>query len=193
MRSKHVKRMSTLKVLKFPPVGIALIHTISDLPLTSLLHKSASQELQDTLHLRSMTEAKAPTEFEIYNSQVSILTLPTFTRLQLAQYNGRTKNQLYVAIRGYVYDVTSNEKNYGVGKTYHLLVGKDVSRLLGINKLKLQEDNSSLSSSTMANTWYTGDLTEKQNEKVDKWAEFFRKRYRIVGVVIDHRGTAPTE
>ena len=185
--------MSTLKVLKFPLVGIALIHTISDLPLTSLLHKSASQELQDTLHLRSMTEAKAPTEFEVYNSQVSILTLPTFTRLQLAQYNGRTKNQLYVAIRGYVYDVTSNEKNYGVGKTYHLLVGKDVSRLLGINKLKLQEDNSSLSSSTMANTWYTGDLTEKQNEKVDKWAEFFRKRYRIVGVVIDHRGTAPTE
>lgn len=140
-----------------------------------------------------MTTAKPPTEFEIYNSQVSILTLPIFTRAQLAQYNGSTRSQYYVAIRGYIYDVSSNEKNYGPGKSYHRLVGKDVSRLLGMNKLKLEEENPLTAAPGTIDTWSTEDLTEKQNNTVDKWVEFFRKRYRIVGVVVDHKGRSSSD
>lgn len=98
-----------------------------------------------------------------------------------------------MAIRGYIYDVTSNEKNYGPGKAYHLLVGKDVSRLLGMNKLKLEEENPLTAAPGSTDTWSTGDLTEKQNNTVDKWVVFFRKRYRIVGVVVDHKGRSPSD
>lgn len=126
-------------------------------------------------------------EFQIYNSQVSIETLPFFTRLQLATYNGIDRPYLYVGIRGYIYDVTSNEKNYGPGKSYNKLVGKDVSRLLALNKLQLKPELAELSDKGNDNTWFTGDLTEKQNQVVEKWVTFFQKRYRIVGVIVHHQ------
>lgn len=126
-------------------------------------------------------------EFQIYNSQVSIETLPIFTRLQLANFNGTDEPLLYVGIRGFIYDVSSNEKNYGPGKGYHKLVGKDVSRLLALNRLQLNPEDAV--ESGKENTWFTGDLTEKQNDTVDKWVVFFQKRYKIVGVIIDHQNT----
>lgn len=121
-------------------------------------------------------------EFEVRNSQVNIHTLPLFTRAQLSRYNGEDKPQLYVAIKGYVYDVTANAKNYSVGKAYHELVGKDASRFLGLNKLKLPAD---LSRTAVA-TWDTSDFDEKQTQSLEKWVAFFKKRYNIVGVVVDH-------
>lgn len=140
-----------------------------------------------------MSEPKPPTEFEIHNSRVSILTLPIFTRAQLAEYNGACRSQYYVAIRGYIYDVTSNEKTYAPGKAYHSLVGKDVSRLLGMNKLKIDEGNPLTAGPGSVDTWSTDNLTEKQNLTVDKWVAFFRKRYNIVGVVVDHKGRTTSD
>lgn len=130
-----------------------------------------------------MAEQPQQNEFEEYNSHVDIRTLPILTRPQLSLYNGVDKPQIYVAIRGYIYDVTSNDKNYGPGKSYHKLVGKDVSRLLGLNRLQLKPEESGKGE----NTWYTGDFSDKQNQIVDKWVLFFRKRYHIVGVVVDHQ------
>lgn len=126
------------------------------------------------------------TEFQTHNAQITIETLPIFTRLQLSTYNGTTRPQLYVAIRGYIYDVSNNEKNYGPNGSYHRLVGRDVSRLLGLNRLHLKPQD--VVKDVEGNTWYTEDLTEKQNSIVDKWVEFFKKRYYIVGVVVDHQG-----
>lgn len=127
-----------------------------------------------------------PNEFEIYNSQVDVSTLPIFTRPQLSRYNGIDAHEIYVAIRGYIYDVTGNDKNYGPGKSYHKLVGKDVSRLLGLNRLQLKPEDAGSDRGAEC-TWYTGDFNEKQNQIVDKWVLFFKKRYRIVGVVVDHQ------
>lgn len=119
------------------------------------------------------------TDFEAYNEALDFNTLPIYTHLQLGQYNGTDRPEIYVGIRGYVYDVSGNLKNYGPGKSYHRLVGKDVSRLLGLNRLQVNEE-------TGENTWYTGDFDDGQNAIVDKWVVFFRKRYRIVGVIVDH-------
>lgn len=122
---------------------------------------------------------KEPTEIFKNNEKLNIKDLPIFTRSQLAQYNGTDKPELYVGIRGYIYDVTSNSNSYGPGKAYHKLVGKDVSRLLGLNKLKLLEDSDEY-------TWYTDDLDEKQQGIIDDWVKFFKMRYNIVGVIVDH-------
>ncbi|RCK54629.1 putative steroid-binding protein 3 [Candida viswanathii] len=118
-----------------------------------------------------------PTDIFLENEKLSIHDLPIFTRTQLSQYNGTEKPKLYVAIRGYIYDVTANVKSYGPGKGYHAFVGKDASRMLGLNKLKLPEGE---------DPWYTDDLTDKQQKIIDDWTTFFKMRYHIVGVVVDH-------
>lgn len=141
---------------------------------------------------RSKDPVNEKNEFEIFNDQININQIPIFTRLQLSQYNGIIRPQIYVGIRGYIYDVSNNEKSYGVGKSYHVLVGKDSSRILALNKLNLKVTSERTEGGLIydyifnENTWYTGDLSEKQNLTVDKWVIFFRKRYRIVGLVVDH-------
>lgn len=122
-------------------------------------------------------------EFEKYNQEVDVKTLPMYSRVQLSMCDGRDNGPMYVGIKGYIFDVTGNAKQYGPGKTYNVLVGRDATRLFGFNKLKLpeQSDDSGLTSTT----WYYGDLDEKQMGLVDKWVAFFKKRYRIVGVVVD--------
>ncbi|GEQ67162.1 hypothetical protein JCM33374_g825 [Metschnikowia sp. JCM 33374] len=130
-----------------------------------------------------------PQDIEIYNSQVDIHNLPIFTRSQLRRYNGQDRPQIFVAIKGYIYDVTNNKRNYGVGKSYHKLVGKDVSRLLGLNRLQLKPTDSSGDRGIhdIREEWEYSDFTEKQNQALEKWIIFFKKRYKIVGVVVDHQ------
>lgn len=123
--------------------------------------------------------SKADPEIESTNRSIDISKLPLFTRPELAAYNGIHKKQIYIAVKGFVYDVTNNDKNYGPGKSYHKLVGKDCSRLLGLGKLNLPEDS-------VPNTWKYDDLTEKQQQSLENWAEFYKKRYKIVGIVVGH-------
>lgn len=124
-------------------------------------------------------------EIQEFNDLVDIKDLALFTPSQLGLFNGVDKEQLYVGIRGLVYDVTGNAKSYGPGKAYHKLVAKDSTRLLAISKLQMGPEE--VYESDEANTWYTGDLTEKQNAVADKWVEFFKKRYKIVGVIVRHQ------
>lgn len=138
----------------------------------------------DTSQQHGVSE-QTPNEFEKFNNGINIKMLPIYTRSQLSLYNGIDEPELYVAIKGYIYDVSNNVTNYGPGRPYHKLVGKDVSRLLGLNQLQLKPTGDPYAPEK-DNAWYTGDFTEKENLIVDKWELFFRKRYTIIGVVVDH-------
>lgn len=81
---------------------------------------------------------KEPTEIFLKNESLDLDFLPSLSRAQLLKFNGVEDTKLYVAIKGYVYDVTTNDKSYGPGKAYNKLVGKDVGRLLGLNRLQLK-------------------------------------------------------
>lgn len=60
-------------------------------------------------------------------------TLPTFTIAQLALHNGSDASlPIYIALDGYVYDVTQGKKFYQSGGVYHYLAGKDSSNTLHI-------------------------------------------------------------
>lgn len=107
----------------------------------------------------------------------SYAQLPRLSHAQLAQYNGIIKPQIYVAIRGLVFEVTKNKERYGEGKAYFCLVGRDVSRLLGLNSMK-DPQGTGLENTT----WYTADFDERQNSLVDKWLDFFFKRYLVVAI-----------
>lgn len=120
---------------------------------------------------------KEDPEVTAHNKSLDVTQLPIFSRDQLAMYNGLDQRPIYIAIKGYVYDVTSNAKSYGPGKSYNKLVGKDSTRLLGLNKLVDKEEKQS---------WDVSDFSEKQHGSVGKWVEFFERRYRIVGVIGEH-------
>lgn len=139
----------------------------------------------DTSHKHENNEEQIPNEIEKFNGNINMTSLPIFTRSQLSLYNGIEKPEVYVAIRGYIYDVSHNISNYGPGRPYHKLVGKDVSRLLGLNQLQLRPTDEPYPW-VRNNTWYIDDLTEKEILIVDKWVLFFRKRYKTVGIVVDH-------
>ncbi|KAG5421557.1 hypothetical protein I9W82_000648 [Candida metapsilosis] len=118
---------------------------------------------------------KEPTEIFLKNESLDLNSLPSMSREELSKFNGTEDPKLYVAIRGYVYDVTENGKSYGPGKAYNKLVGKDVGRLLGLNKLQLKEEDGRIPDS-----WDLSDLTEKQLKIVDDWIVFFKMRYPII-------------
>lgn len=59
--------------------------------------------------------------------------LPKYTVATLAKYNGETSGlPIYIALDGYVYDVTVGKSFYVPGGTYHSIAGKDASRDLHI-------------------------------------------------------------
>lgn len=123
---------------------------------------------------------KEPTEIFLKNESLDLDFLPSLSRAQLLKFNGVEDTKLYVAIKGYVYDVTTNDKSYGPGKAYNKLVGKDVGRLLGLNRLQLKEEDG-----RVPDTWDLSDLTEKQLKIVDDWVFFFKMRYPIVARIED--------
>ncbi|KAG7697731.1 hypothetical protein KL930_000214 [Ogataea haglerorum] len=85
---------------------------------------------------------------------------------------------MYIAIKGTVFDVSHNQAAYGVGKGYHVFVGKDASRALGKSSLKPEDTSPDIS-------WDYSTLTEKQLKVLDDWFTFFSNRYNIVGRVSD--------
>ena len=59
--------------------------------------------------------------------------LPKYTVATLAKYNGETSSlPIYIALDGYVYDVTFGKSFYVPGGTYHNIAGKDASKDLSI-------------------------------------------------------------
>lgn len=55
-------------------------------------------------------------------------SLPGFTALMLKKYNGTDPTlPIYLALDGYVYDVTKGKEFYVSGGPYHYLAGKDSS------------------------------------------------------------------
>lgn len=100
------------------------------------------------------------------------------TMADISLCDGERNNCMYIAIKGTVFDVTKNVKSYGVGKGYHVLVGKDASRALGMSSLKPADTDPKVS-------WDWSTLDDKQQKVLNDWYTFFEKRYNIVGKVSD--------
>ncbi|KTW28573.1 hypothetical protein T552_01834 [Pneumocystis carinii B80] len=92
----------------------------------------------------------------------------------LSQCDGSNEGfPVYVAIKGMVFDVTPNRASYGPGGSYHVFAGKDGSRGLGKSSLKEEDATADYS-----------DLNESELQTLEKWVDFFSKKYNIVGKVV---------
>ncbi len=58
-----------------------------------------------------------------------------FTRNELQKFNGVTKPEVYLAVGGKVFDVTSGAGFYGPGGPYAIFAGHDASRGLALNSV----------------------------------------------------------
>lgn len=96
-----------------------------------------------------------------------------FTAEQLKQFDGTNKDQpVYVAIKGTVFDVTSNREQYSPGQGYSVFAGKDASRALAKSSLRIEDCIADI----------TG-LNEEETQTLDKWVSFFTKKYPVVGKI----------
>jgi membrane-associated progesterone receptor component len=93
-----------------------------------------------------------------------------FTSTDLAQFNGNPSNPIYVAIKGIVYDVSSSRDMYTPPKGYSVFAGKDASKALGKSSLKVEDCIADYS-----------ELNAEEIKTLDKWVEFFAKKYQVVG------------
>ncbi|TIA94460.1 hypothetical protein E3P81_00049 [Wallemia ichthyophaga] len=97
----------------------------------------------------------------------------SFSVDQLADFNGRNGKDIYLAVNGLVFDVSSNPRIYGPGGMYHAAVAKDAARAFVTNCFKDQP------------THDLRGLTEKELSQVKGWQSFFdnHPKYMLIGTV----------
>lgn len=76
---------------------------------------------------------------------------------------------MYIGIKGTVFDVSHNTAAYGIGKGYHVFVGRDASRALGKSSLNPEDTNPLVS-------YDYSVLDERQMKVLNDWYTFFSNR-----------------
>ncbi|ORX89616.1 cytochrome b5 [Basidiobolus meristosporus CBS 931.73] len=98
-----------------------------------------------------------------------------YTLEELKKYDGSSPDApIYLAVKGVVFDVTPRREMYGPGSGYHIFTGKDASRALATSSLKAED--------CIANI---DGITAEEMETLNKWYDFFSKRYNTVGRIVE--------
>ncbi|KZV84727.1 cytochrome b5 [Exidia glandulosa HHB12029] len=98
-----------------------------------------------------------------------------FTLTDLAQYDGTdAAKPILLSIKGTVFDVSTKRDTYGPGGGYSVFAGKDGSRGLGKSSLKPED---------AVPDWSV--LPPDEKKVLDDWHAYFKKRYNVVGRVVD--------
>ena len=92
-----------------------------------------------------------------------------FTKEDLAVFDGNQRPEVYVSVKGVVYEVAP--QHYGPGQSYHVFAGKDISRCLAL----------SIVGSGPSNKDWTIGITPEQLKTLDGWNDMFKSKYPVVG------------
>jgi predicted heme/steroid binding protein len=110
-----------------------------------------------------------------------------FSLEDLAQYDGIRRPEVFIAVKGKVYDVSKKIKLYGPGGSYHLMAGHDASLSLA----HMKRDPSLLDFPPTHPCFET--LEPKRRKTMQEWADLFAKKYPCKGVVDFGQAEAQTE
>jgi membrane-associated progesterone receptor component len=129
---------------------------------------------------RKLRKAQWPTPVVLPPDQ-----LTTFTHATLAVFDGvRSGATIYLALDGDVYDVTPGHEFYEPGAGYHILAGRDGTRVMGYMDMKAPTVDVD-----------TSDITAEQQQVLDDWVKKFKEKYQIVGSLprpaVEKGGAAP--
>ncbi|KAF9410565.1 hypothetical protein BGZ94_001606 [Podila epigama] len=143
--------------------------------------KKQEEKLQKELSAKGDSDQASATD-ATSSSKPKAFALPTtelpppitdriFSPEELAKYDGEdTEADIYVAVKGTVFNVTAKRSMYGPGGGYSCFAGKDASKALGKSSLHPED--------CVAD--YSG-LDMKELKVLNDWYSFFEKRYPIVG------------
>ncbi|RNC50610.1 hypothetical protein TcCL_ESM12336 [Trypanosoma cruzi] len=92
-----------------------------------------------------------------------------FTKEELREYDGIQKGDIYVSVKGVVYEVAP--QFYGPGQPYHAYAGHEISRCLAKSDTTAKE----------ANKNWMHDCNEEEIEALEWWAKKFDSKYPVVG------------
>ena len=97
-----------------------------------------------------------------------------YTLEELSKYNATDPSlPILICIKTEIFDVSSNAEMYTPPKGYSVFAGKNASRALAKSSLKPEECIGDING-----------LKEDELKTLEKWVEFFRKKYPIVGELI---------
>ena len=86
-----------------------------------------------------------------------------FTLEQLREFDGIKSDKIYVAMKGDVFDVSSNRGMYGSDGSYGFLAGRDASRCLAKMSLEASDLDGSIE-----------DLSVSESDALDEWHTTFK-------------------
>ncbi|KAH8591596.1 cytochrome b5-like heme/steroid binding domain-containing protein [Bisporella sp. PMI_857] len=104
----------------------------------------------------------------------------TFTPPTLLPYNGLEKPEVYLAVRGQVFDVSSGRNFYGPGGPYENFAGRDASRGLAFGSF----DEDMLTKDLEGPLDKLEDLGRDEWEALKGWEERFSEKYLVVGKLV---------
>ena len=90
----------------------------------------------------------------------------------LKQYNGKNDAPIFLAVRGFVFDVTEGRDFYGPGGAYEVLAGRDAS--LGLAVMDTDESKWPKKASM-------DELTGMETDTLNDWLQRFEDKYPLVG------------
>ena len=105
------------------------------------------------------------------SGEVLAVIKEVMTAEDLSSFDGTAEGlPILLGINGKVYDVTKGKDYYGKEGGYHVMAGKDASRLLAKNLLDPRKDNGQA-------------LTDSENQQLKQWQDFFENKYPVVAVL----------
>jgi membrane-associated progesterone receptor component len=98
-----------------------------------------------------------------------------FTIEQLREFDGKSNEKIFIALKGEVYDVTNAADYYGPEGTYNCFAGRDCSRAMA----KLSFEEAELGNPRI------DDLGPFERDVLEQWVEKFKyvKHYPVVGKI----------
>ncbi len=100
----------------------------------------------------------------------------TMTLAELKEFDGRTESTpVYLAVQGYIFDVSANRKIYGPGGQYHVFAARDATRALATG----------CAEESCFEVGLEG-LTDDDFKEIDRWLELYRSsdKYYFVGTLV---------
>jgi membrane-associated progesterone receptor component len=112
--------------------------------------------------------------------QPKVVELREFTPKELAVYNGTDRKEIYLAISGKVYDVSSKPEFYGPGSMYANFAGRDASRGMAFNSFDLE-----MLTPIDKPLDTLEDLNDEQKHSLMEWGQFFTNKYMCIGTLVN--------
>ena len=150
--------------------------------LTSIDQESgkATLDMNDPLCGQDLVLAVRLVAFDVHVEQPKVnFSVPSgvpdrdFTLKEVNAHDGSRSRVVYLAIRGYVYDVSEGYDFYGPGGSYAVLGGRDGTVALS----KMSTDPSDVDT-----PWEgEGVLTREQEKVLAHWISTFNSKYPVIG------------